>query len=332
MAETCNSTITAACCQDLLTEVSEGNYQLDNNVFLDYVRQLTGGTIAETLATIFRQSNDRLSYQEEKDNLLGKLRRLYAAYDTSEDYNLIRQNSLQRQIISISGGDQRNDDAVSRDFNEYMNPRINEEWNDIKNEMDIIINDISHNYNTYYNLYNSIQGRESITSATLNSIINKSINEKQEKLKEIKTNLGNFSKMTNVDLRQAYYSNENLSMYKSIYQYIIYIYYGLFLIYLIFGDFIKNKRYLNKIFYLIAIVYLIAPYIIKYIMRFAIYIYKYVLEKYNLKKPIYSYTDLLQAANIDKIYTAPLNRVKSMNDNNIDYFNEHFNINYSTLI
>ena len=154
-----------------------------------------------------------------------------------------------------------------------------------------------------------------------NSIYSTIITENIKTLNDIEKNIGNYAKLNNVDLRKVYYTNIDLEKYISIYTYIIIIYFIVLVLYFIFGDIFSKKRYKDYRFYILLILYIIFPFILKYILFGFNNAYDFILNYFNLSKPIYSNIDILQASNLKDIYTAPLNTPAEIEKANINYYN-----------
>ena len=135
----------------------------------------------------------------------------------------------------------------------------------------------------------------------------------EEKLFDVIGNIQLYEKKFNVDVRKNLYEFERTSVYTSIYNVIRMIYYGILVVYLIFGNFMTKQMYKNKTFYIAAVIYLLIPFSLKYIFAGIIYIYEYVVSLFRGNKPILSYSDIVRANNIENIYTAPVPSVLDKN-------------------
>jgi hypothetical protein len=72
------------------------------------------------------------------------------------------------------------------------------------------------------------------------------------------------------------------------------LYYSLFVLYLIFSNFISEKQYKNKKVVAILAVYLIIPFILSYAINISYDLYIYFLEYYNIKEETKSYADIIK--------------------------------------
>jgi hypothetical protein len=72
------------------------------------------------------------------------------------------------------------------------------------------------------------------------------------------------------------------------------IYYSLFILYLIFSEFISEKQYNNKKVVLILVLYLIIPIVLTYSVNIAYEGYIFFLEYYNIKEDTKSYVDIVK--------------------------------------
>ncbi len=95
------------------------------------------------------------------------------------------------------------------------------------------------------------------------------------------------------------------------------IYYAIFVVYILFGNFMKEQLYKSPFFYGVASVYLLFPFTLKYIFAGIIYIYEWILGLFGIHNKVLSYNDIIQANNIENIYTSPVPSSltkKQMND------------------
>ena len=161
------------------------------------------------------------------------------------------------------------------------------------------------NFTLLYNVYN--KNKKNI------SHINNMLEMKENTLFDIIRNIEFYEKRHNVDIRNNLYNFERLTLYNNIFSTIKIIYYLIFVIYIFFSNFIKDKIYTKVYFYIIAIIYLILPFTLKYIFAGIIFIYEYILRLLGNNKPILSYSDIVRANNIDNIYTAPVPNILNKN-------------------
>ena len=162
------------------------------------------------------------------------------------------------------------------------------------------------NFTLLYNVYN--KNKKNI------SHINNMLEMKENTLFDIIRNIEFYEKRHNVDIRNNLYNFERLTLYNNIFSTIKIIYYLIFVIYIFFSNFIKDKIYTKVYFYIIAIIYLILPFTLKYIFAGIIFIYEYILRLFGNNKPILSYSDIVRANNIDNIYTAPVPNILNKNE------------------
>ena len=76
----------------------------------------------------------------------------------------------------------------------------------------------------------------------------------------------------------------------------------------------KEKMYNNKMFYIVAVLYLVFPFTLKYIFALIIYIYERTMKFFGMHEKIYTYSDYVRASNIENIYTAPVPSVLDQRD------------------
>ena len=176
------------------------------------------------------------------------------------------------------------------------------------------VDNITQDYSANINIINSI------SAMTTDNISEKMIVEiKKKQLYDTIANIELYEKYKNVDVRKNLYEYERTTTYSNIYNIIRIIYYVIFLIYIIFGDFIKKQMYKNTSFYIIAVIYLIFPYILKYIFASIIFIYEQIINFFTGGKKILSYDDIVRASNIKNIYTYPVPNQTTIDNIKNDY-------------
>jgi hypothetical protein len=230
--------------------------------------------------------------------------------DTWNQSNLDAELAEVRAIISA-----RNYLDVNSDkWLEWRNKQVDADWLDLYS--DISKSSISVN-NTFQIMYTTYQDERSMLKQVQNLI-----DIKNKEFIDIIKNIMEHEKLVNVDVRKNYYQFSEQKFYNNIKFYLKIIYYALFAVYIFFGDFIGKTRYKDYRFYIVALVYLLIPFVLKYIIGFVVYIYTWILEYLNLKPPVYAYSDIIRANNIDKIYTSPVPSATQLeNQNNPNLYN-----------
>ena len=66
------------------------------------------------------------------------------------------------------------------------------------------------------------------------------------------------------------------------------------MLYLIFSNFIREKKYKNRFLVIILIIYLLIPIILKYILNIIHNFSIFIQEQYNIKTPSLSYEDIIK--------------------------------------
>tara|TARA_Y100000816_G_scaffold291541_1_gene283214 strand:+ start:1110 stop:1952 length:843 start_codon:yes stop_codon:yes gene_type:complete len=140
-------------------------------------------------------------------------------------------------------------------------------------------------YNAYLDDYKTLNTYKDSTI----SIISNKLNE----LESLKDKINSYNKNMIIDNRKSNYQKNNYDFYQNIHFYILILYYALFVVYLIFSKFIKEKQYYNKKIIFVMLIYLILPFILKYLLNFINSIYNYILESNNLKKDTLTYQDMI---------------------------------------
>jgi len=124
----------------------------------------------------------------------------------------------------------------------------------------------------------------------------KIINSKIDDLEKIQSKIDSYKTNLHVDNRKNNYQNTNYEFYIYIHKFMLMLYYSLFVLYLIFSNFISEKQYKNKNVVAILAVYLIIPFILSYAINISYDLYIYFLEYYNIKEETKSYADIIKIA------------------------------------
>lgn len=184
-------------------------------------------------------------------------------------------------------------------FNElYMKPLINEDINKTVGRVNNFLSDISYNFYKVINIYDDASRNKAIVKNMLEI--------KEDRLFSVIENIQLYEKKYNVDVRKNLYDYERTTVYYNIYNVIKKIYYGILIVYIIFGSFMKKQMYKNKTFYIVAAIYILLPFSLKYIYAGIIFIYEYISNFFTGDKKPLSYNDIIQANNIENIYSAPV--------------------------
>ena len=71
------------------------------------------------------------------------------------------------------------------------------------------------------------------------------------------------------------------------------LYYSLFVLYLIFSNFLREKQYTNKKILLVLAIYLLIPIVLSFAINLTYEGYIYFLESNNIKEDTKSYADII---------------------------------------
>lgn len=180
----------------------------------------------------------------------------------------------------------------------FANPDISANINDMSRNVMFYLEDISKNFYTINNIYNDADYSK--------DIITNLFNMKQKVLFDTVSNIHDYEKRYNLDLRKNLYDFERNTIFNNVYDIMRIIYYGLFVVYILFGNFMKLELYKSPFFYAGASLYLLFPFALKYIFAGIIYIYEWILGLFGIHNKVLSYNDIIQANNIENIYTSPV--------------------------
>lgn len=159
---------------------------------------------------------------------------------------------------------------------------FNNDITDLHSKQTEIFSDISKSYINYINVYDEYN---------VNYKLKKSSIHEYEK---IKRKLESYRQNNNIDNKLSIQHEKEITTLNWIYNIILVIYYSIFVLYLIFFNFIREKKYKNRLLVIILIIYLLIPIILKYILNIIHNFSIFIQEQYNLKTPSLSYEDIIK--------------------------------------
>ena len=122
-------------------------------------------------------------------------------------------------------------------------------------------------------------------------------NEKINRLGTIHNKIDTYKQNLFMDERKNSYENNTYDFYKSAHFFVLIIYFSLLALYLIFSDFIKEKRYKERKNIIGLISYIITPFLLGYILDNIYKIYIFILEYNNIRDDIISYPYIVNKFN-----------------------------------
>ena len=253
------------------------------------------GVLGEIYSTMVTDSTemDQLTtnqYFEEFKKSLGDIHKFKARVITNSR-NLFSQNE---------------DNSDQKFMEKIVTPYITRDQDIISSETNKFLTNIQNNFMTLYDIYDS--NRKNI------SIINNVLEIKEKILFDTIANIQLYEQKNNVDVRNNLYQFERIELYNNIFNTLKIIYFSLLIIYIIFGNFMKEEMYKKKYFYIIAIVYIALPFMLKYIFAGIIFVYEYIQSLLGNNKQVLTYNDIVRANNIDNIYTSPVPDIRDRTD------------------
>lgn len=159
---------------------------------------------------------------------------------------------------------------------------FNNDITDLHNKQTEFFTDISKSYINFINVYDEYN---------VNYKLKKSSIHEYEK---IQRKLESYRQNNNIDNRLSIQHEKEITTLNWIYNIILVIYYSIFVLYLIFSSFIREKKYKNRLLVVILIIYLLIPIILKYILNIIHNFSIFIQEEYNLKAPTLSYEDIIK--------------------------------------
>lgn len=271
----------------------------------DLIKKVFAGTPLEDMTKVLNDIHGcDAQCLEERNNKL--LKDVWNKSNLDLELAEVKVIKATREYLDISD--------TSNQWIDWRNKEIAAEWLEFSKDISNSAQTVNKTYTILYDTFNQ--------EKNMLSQIQNLYDMKSKKFLDIMKNIMEYEKLMNVDIRKNYYQFTDLEFYNNIKYYLKIVYYAIFVIYIFFGDFMIKKRYRDYRFYIVAIIYLLLPFTIKYIIGFISYIYNRILEYFNLKAPVYAYSDIVQANNIDNIYTAPVSsstQIKNQNNPNLDY-------------
>ena len=283
----------------------------------DQIKKLFTGTQLEDMTKVLNDIHGcDEQCLEEKNNKL--LKDLWNKSNLDLELAEVKVIKATREYLTESANPTKSQ-LENPKWKDWRDKEIAAEWLEFSKDISNSAQTVNKTYRILYDTYN----QENNMLKQVQNLYDM----KSKKFSDIMKNIMEYEKLTNVDIRKNYYQFTDLEFYNNIKYYLKIVYYAIFVIYIFFGDFMIKKRYRDYRFYIAATIYLLLPFTIKYIIGFISYIYNQILEYFNLKPPVYAYSDIVQANNIDNIYTAPVSsstQIKNQNNPNLDYYLNDF--------
>ena len=284
---------TIAQCAEQLGDPQLGN--LVNDAIQDANRGKLEGPVQNILgphwASVLQRIAD-LNAQKMSDIEESQYLRDFFNAQTSINCHRAQAITSAREIFTTS------QDNPNNFLTNFAIPHINRDIRDSTVNITTFLERIRQNLNSVNDIYETTQ----INVTSLNNILEM----KEKVLFDTIANIQLYEEKNNVDVRKNLYEFERITLYNSVFNTLKIIYFALFIIYIIFGNFMKNKMYKNPYFYIVAVFYIVFPFILKYIFAGIIFVYEYILSLMGKNKQILSYPDIVRASNIDNIYTNPV--------------------------
>lgn len=145
--------------------------------------------------------------------------------------------------------------------------------------------DISYNIDTARKLFHKLNNYTH-TNPNLH-LLSKSKDKLQNKI-------DSYEKHMNIDSKLNKELEINIENNKNYNYYLLIIYYVILILFFIFSNFMKNKYYKNPVATIMIILYIIAPFIIKYILLYMYKFYLYIMKKFNLLNTGLTYEDIVK--------------------------------------
>lgn len=178
--------------------------------------------------------------------------------------------------LSMGSDNNSEDKTINYTYKMYYNHIIN---------LKSIRDDISYNINTANKFLHKLHNYTN-TNPNLH-LLSKTKDKLQNKI-------NSYEKHMNIDSKMNKEFEKNIENNKKYNYYLIIIYYVILILFFIFSNFMKNKYYKNPIANIMIILYIIAPFIIKYIILYLYKFYLYIMKKFNLLNTGLTYEDIIK--------------------------------------
>lgn len=120
------------------------------------------------------------------------------------------------------------------------------------------------------------------------------VSNKKNDLARIEKKIRIYNQNYLIDDRKNFYLDENKVFFSYLYYFIIFLYIISFILILIIINFFKNKLYKNIKVVLLLLLYIIIPFIIRFILDYSYKLYINFLEENNMRDEIVSYKDIVE--------------------------------------
>tara|TARA_B100001564_G_scaffold359224_1_gene380217 strand:- start:3166 stop:4074 length:909 start_codon:yes stop_codon:yes gene_type:complete len=191
-------------------------------------------------------------------------------------------------------------DYIVDDYNttDYLKNKIN-----TQNKYDIIIENA---YQMYYNNIKKLKLLKGDISFNINSAnifleklqnytnTNPNLHLLSKTKDKLQNKIDSYEKHMNIDSKLNKELERNIENNKNYNYYLLIIYYVILILFFIFSNFMKNKYYKNPVATIMIILYIIAPFIIKYILLYMYKFYLYIMKKFNLLNTGLTYEDIVK--------------------------------------
>ena len=246
--------------------------------------QTLANNIEEENERIFDGTNNRKRYFNQ--SLWDNWNKIFYA-NTRESYDNIRTTNYLNQAITARHQAIRG--IRSPDFMADCNNNVAKVMEDFKEQELSDFNKL-HSYMTslltsYRHLFD------------YKSTVKAAYNEKMKSLSNIQSKIDSYKQNLFIDERKNKYQSDSYDFYKSAHFFVLIIYFSLLALYLIFSDFIKEKRYKERKNIIGLISYIITPFLLSYILDNIYKIYIFILEYNNIRDDVISYPYIVNKFN-----------------------------------
>jgi len=229
-----------------------------------------------------RDRNSNMNTHGKKGKTINKV------FDKLNDADC-QNSTFQNVIKTVTDLVNKQQDDYDKRSEEQKNKEQIEKRNASKNTVDKYLNTLIIENKKTNNLLSALiydYENEKIYTNNMKELYSRHISDTSN----LKNNVDDYISYIQTDNRKSFYKNQEIEFSNKIRNYILIFYYLLLLVFLWYGSFFQNKLYKNVYVWLMIIIYILIPYVIKYLTVNLFYL----LNKF--------YDDFINTSNYNKVW------------------------------
>lgn len=161
------------------------------------------------------------------------------------------------------------DKRQKQKYDEEQNEKRRQSNRTVDNYLNTLIIENTKTKNELNTLISDYENKQSYTT-NMKELYGIHVNKVSDLQKKIDDYIGYIQ----TDSRKSFYENQETEFSKRIKKYVTYIYYILLVVYLWYGGFVQNELYKNYYVLFIIFIYILIPYILKYLVVYLFYLWE----------------------------------------------------------